>query len=223
MACRDLLLRRALCLALLGACAAHAAPPLPQRNLVVEMRVADDSTEAQRGASVTVGSRARNDTRGAVIVQGSTRNQSQDMQQRVLVLNGSRATLRLAQGQQVADTEIWWTPWGPGAAVRSQWVELVDGMSVMPRWPGGAAPVTLEVAAQSAGRAGSNWPQTAPPQLSTFTTVQAPMGEWVEVAQLQSRQGAGSGAAGVGNVGAGGFGAATSSRQRSLQMRVSLP
>jgi hypothetical protein len=216
-------LRRALCLALLGACAAHAAPPLPQRNLVVEMRVADDSAEAQRGASVTVGSRVRNDPRGdprvdaraAVVVQGSTRSQTQDMQQRVLVLNGSRATLRLAQGQPVADTEIWWTPWGPGAAVRSQWVELVDGMDVWPRWPGGGAPVTLQVAAQSAGRTAANWPPAAPTLSLGITTVQAPLGEWVEVARLQSRQTA--------SVAGGGFGAATSARQRSLQMRVSLP
>ena len=40
------------------------------------------------------------------------------------------------------------------------------------------------------------------------------LGEWVEVAQLQSRQS---------SVSRSGFGAATSSRQRSLQVRVSLP
>jgi hypothetical protein len=47
-----------------------------------------------------------------------------------------------------------------------------------------------------------------------FTTVQVPLGEWVEVARVQGRQSA---------VSSGGFGAATSSRQRSLQLRVSLP
>jgi hypothetical protein len=41
-----------------------------------------------------------------------------------------------------------------------------------------------------------------------------PLGTWVEVARLQGRQATVSG---------GGFGAATSSRQHSLQVRVSLP
>ncbi len=148
-------------------------------------------------------------------VQSGSSRQMSDSTQRVLVLNGGRATMRLAQGMQVQDTEVWWTPWGPGAAVRSQWVELVNGMEVSPRWPGGDAPVTLEIAAQSAGRATPNSGQPLPPQASVFTTVQVPMGEWVEVARVQGRQSSVSGG--------GGFGAATSSRQRSLQVRVSLP
>jgi len=197
---------------------AQAAPP--QRNLSVEMRVSDDQADAQRDAqrSVTVGSRGgRANSGSSVTVQSGSSQQASDATQRVLVLNGGRATLRLAQGLQVQDTEVWWTPWGPGAAVRSQWVELVNGMEVQPRWPGGDAPVTLEIAAQSAGRATPNSGQPLPPQASVFTTVQVPMGEWVEVARLQGRQSSVSGGAG------GGFGAATSSRQRSLQVRVSLP
>lgn len=195
---------------------AHAAPP--QRNLSVEMRVSDDQADAQRDAqgSVTVGSRGgRINAGGSVSVQAGSSRQAADSTQRVLVLNGGRATLRLAQGLQVEDTEVWWTPWGPGGAVRSQWVELVNGMEVQPRWPGGDAPVTLEIAAQSAGRATPNSGQPLPPQASVFTTVQVPMGEWVEVARVQGRQSTVSSG--------GGFGASTSSRQRSLQVRVSLP
>jgi hypothetical protein len=192
-----------------------AAPP--QRNLSVEMRVGDEQADAQRDAqgSVTVGSRGgRVDARGAVVLGSSSTRQGLEATQRVLVLNGGRATLRLAQGLLVDDTEVWWTPWGPGAAVRSQWVELVNGMEVQPRWPGGDAPVLLEIAAQSASRATPNSGQPLPPQANLFTTVQVPLGTWVEVARLQGRQATVSG---------GGFGAATSSRQRSLQVRVSLP
>jgi hypothetical protein len=194
---------------------AQAAPP--QRNLSVEMRFSDGQADAQRDAqgSVTVGSRSgRVNAGGSVTVQSGSSRQASDATQRVLVLNGGRATLRLAQGLQVDDTEVWWTPWGPGAAVRSQWVELVNGMEVQPRWPGGAAPVLLEIAAHSAGRATPNSGQPLPPQASVFTTLQVPMGEWVEVARVQGRQS---------TVSSGGFGAATSSRQRSLQVRVSLP
>jgi hypothetical protein len=42
--------------------------------------------------------------------------------------------------------------------------------------------------------------------------VQVPLGEWVDVAQLQGRQATTTGS----------FSAATASRQRSLQLRVSL-
>jgi len=212
-------MRRRLFLVVGSACLglAHAAPP--QRNLSVEMRVSDDQADAQRDAqgSVSIGSRGgRVNAGGSVTVRAGSSRQAADSTQRVLVLNGGRATLRLAQSLQVDDTEVWWTPWGPGGAVRSQWVELVNGMEVQPRWPGGDAPVTLEIAAQSAGRATPNSGQPLPPQASVLTTVQVPMGEWVEVARLQGRQ---SGSM----VSSGGFGAATSSGQRSLQVRVSLP
>ena len=196
----------------------YAAPP--QRNLSVEMRVSEDQADAQRSAqgSVSIGSRGgRVDADGSVVVQAGSSRQAMGATQRVLVLNGGRATLRLAQGLPVNDTEVWWTPWGAGAAVHSQWVELVNGMDVQPRWPGGDAPVWLEISAQSAGRATPNSGQPLPPQVNVLTTLQLPMGEWVEVARLQGRQATVSSGAG------GGFGAATSSRQRSLQVRVSLP
>lgn len=203
-----------------GACIGLAQAAPPQRNLSVEMRASDDQADAQRDAQglATIGSRSgRVDADASVTVRAGSSRQASDATQRVLVLNGGRATLRLAQGLQVDNTEVWWTPWGPGAAVRSQWVELVNGMEVQPRWPGGDAPVLLEIAAQSAGRATPNSGQPLPPQANVFTTVQVPMGEWVEVARVQGRQSTTSSGSG------GGFGAATSSRRRSLQVRVSLP
>jgi hypothetical protein len=217
-------MRRALrCLAWCGAAVllpgpAAAQAALPLRNLSVEMRISDDTSDTRRDAaatgSITIGSSGRVDAAGTATVRSNSRQQGLGALQRVLVLNGGRASLRLAQGMTVDDTEVVWTPWGPGAAVRSQWVELVNGMEVAPRWPGGDAPVLLEIAAQSAGRATQPSGQALPPQLSVFTTVQAPLGEWVEVAQLQSRQSSSSRS---------GFSAATASRQRSLQVRVSLP
>jgi hypothetical protein len=218
--CRRSVLHSALCAVLLpwqGMGIAQAGPSLPLRNLSVEMRISDDSSASRRdaaaGASVSIGSSGRVDGGGVTVSSGGLQ-QGLGAVQRVLVLNGGRASLRLAQGVAVDDTEVAWTPWGPGAAVRSQWVELVNGMEVSPRWPGGNAPVTLEIAAQSAGRAPQNSGQALPPQLSAFTTVQVPLGEWVEVAQLNSRQS---------SVSRSGFSAATTSRQRSLQVRVSLP
>ncbi|HOM14032.1 MAG TPA: hypothetical protein PLB41_12015 [Rubrivivax sp.] len=205
--------------ALLCSASAHAAPP--QRNLSVETRITDEQFDAQRSAqgSVTIGSRGgRVDADGSLAVHSGRMRQAGDAAQRVLVLNGARATLRLAQGMPVESTEVWWTPWGPGAVVRSQWVELVNGMEVQPLWPGGDAPVTVQLAAQSADRPapGQTPGRTLPAQAQVLTTVQAPLGEWVEIARVQTRSGASS-------VATGGFGAATASRERSLQLRVSLP
>ncbi|MGL6110721.1 MAG: hypothetical protein ACRC2B_11570 [Rubrivivax sp.] len=206
---------------LLAATTAAAAPPLPQRNLLVETRIVDDNVDARQGGAaagtVTLGSTGRVEGAGAVALLGNSSRQSAESVQRVLVLNGAAASLRLSQGMALPDTEVWWTPWGAGAGLRSQWIELVNGMEVRPRWPGGSAPVTLELAAQRSTqvRASPGWTQgVTPPQLTLFTTVQAPLGEWVEVAQLQRRQS---------SVSRSGFDAATASRQRRLQVRVSLP
>jgi len=197
--------------------AARAAPPLPQRNLAVEMRVVEASQGTQQGGQVTLGSRGRGEVAGAVTLRAGAQQQGFDAQQRVLVLNGARATLRLAQGVLVDDTEVAWTPWGPAAAVRSQWVELVNGIDVAPRWPGGDAPVTVELSAQRAlpgAPLPSSRQTTVPAQWTLLSTVQLPLGEWLDVARIGERQAAAATT---------GFGAATASRQRSLQLRVSLP
>ncbi len=210
--------RRALCLAALSLCAGAARAAPPQRNLSVELRVSEDQWDAQRTAQGTVTIGSRGNRGGSAVVQAGTSRQGLDATQRVLVLNGGRATLRVAQGLRVDDTEIWWTPWGPGAAVRSQWVELANGMEVRPQWPGGDAPVALELAAQHSapGVPPPHGTRAAlPPQWTVVTTVLAPLGEWVTVAQVAGRQST--------TVSGGGFGAATSSRQRELQVRVSLP
>ncbi len=208
--------RRAWCLAALlwPLAPVLAAPPLPQRNLVVEMRIVEGNQAAQQGGRVTLGSSARGEPAGTVTLRAGTQQQGIDIAQRVLVLNGARATLRLAQGALVDDTEVAWTPWGGAAAVRSQWVELVNGIDVVPRWTGGGAPVTVDLSAQRSvpertGRSGA-----VPAQWTLLSTVQAPLGEWLDVAQVGERR-----VATAGN----GFDAATASRQRSLQLRVSLP
>lgn len=208
---------------LTGLGAAFAAPPLPQRNLQVEMRVVEDDTEARQAAaasgSVRIDSRSGVQGDATLIAQSRTRQQGLDTVQRVLVLNGGRAVLRLSQSQLVEDTEIWWTPWGPGAAVRTQWIELVNGIEVQPRWPGGNAQVMVDLGAQRAQPGTRAWQgnrPTAVEQWSLVSTVQAPLGEWIDVAQVQS-------AARGTSVSTGGFSASTASRQRSLQLRVSLP
>jgi hypothetical protein len=90
---------------------------------------------------------------------------------------------------------------------------------VAPRWSGGDAPASVELSALRAVSGvqtqAHNQPgrQAVPGQWTLLSTVQVPLGEWLDVAQIGERR----------EAVASGFGAATASRQRSLQLRVSLP
>ncbi len=58
-----------------------------------------------------------------------------------------------------------------------------DGKLRLYAMPGGAAPVVVEIGAQRrVGVAGAN---TLPPSFELWTTVQAPLDEWTELAQVQ--------------------------------------
>ena len=186
-------------LGVLAALRAAAAPPA--RNLLVSLRIVDDDAalSGARAPSVTWGR-----TRSATAAEQS-----------VLVRNGASASVRLAQGMPVDEVDVVWTPWGPGGAVRSRWIELVDGLQVRPSWPGGDAPVSVELAIEHSAPGAQTGPGAVPAQWSVLSTVQAPLDEWVAVAQLQARQAQAA-------VTTGGFGASTRSRQRVLQLRVSL-
>jgi hypothetical protein len=100
---------------------------------------------------------------------------------------------------------------GAGGAVVTAWAELIDGFDIRPRWPGGQAPVTVEVGAtRSVGPAAGNAP---PPRFEVFTTVLAPLGEWTELAQVQRGSRA--------TVSSGG-GTSGTQHAMQLQLRVSL-
>ena len=204
--------------AFVAALVALCAPPVlgapPVRNLLVEVRIADDAasagTGARAGASVTVNSSGRIDGAAAGSVSARTRGQASDALQAVRVLNGGRASVQLSSGQVQPYTDVAWTPWGAAAAVRSQWVELVNGFAIQPRWPGGDAPVVADIgvtrSTPGSDGAAAVW--------TVLSTVQLPLGEWVNVAQLSSRQTTAT---------SGGWSVGTSQRERSLQLRISAP
>ncbi|HET8693596.1 MAG: hypothetical protein KGI91_05665 [Burkholderiales bacterium] len=172
-------------------------------NLMVEWRVvASASGQAQR-AGVTAGG-----------VQLSTQDvsQRQDSVHSLTVLNGGRA--RLYVGQSVPQTNwqfIFSVPTvgasgaastgsasgaqaSAGAQLVSQttWIDLGQGLSVHPHWPGGRAPVKVEIEAQSRQAAG---PAIAPDGIApdgaiqrqeVATTLSMPLGQWVVLAQTRS-------------------------------------
>jgi hypothetical protein len=222
--------------ALAAATAAAAGPPLPQRNLLVEARVVDDSTRdrlALGGGSVVVGTGGSTLRGGDVGVRAGSDAQRSDSVQRVLVVNGGRATVRLSQWLPLRTAEWVWAGRGLGVGVGTVWIDIGQGLAVRPSWPGGSQPVIAEVAVESAersaaagtaerGRHGSA--DAGVPRLALNTELALPLGEWVTVAQLSDDS---STTARGGVVGGGGGGVVSSTRslrrEQSVQLRITLP
>jgi hypothetical protein len=205
--------RRALCAALplWAALPLLAAEPLPQRNLIVELRLVDQATVIHGAAaadSASIDSRGNMHGSVGALNLGATQRAGQGVQS-VRVLNGGQARMQVVQTQALVGAVAAWSgyrpgppgpqPWGPSGgrppvapghpgdgpagAVATAWAELVEGFEVRPRWPGGQAPVTIEVGARrSAGPTTGNSPA---PRIDLFTTLLAPVGEWTELAQVQ--------------------------------------
>jgi len=180
--------------------------PLPLRNLQIEVRQVDDArgereridadgaVRLQPGASglgVTLSAQAQNDQR------------SGQLQQRALVLNGRRATIRLGNLvplqllQSFQRQGRWITV--PGTV----WLPTDSGFDAVPRWDGGTQ-VALELQALQGRDAPASTAAVA-------TTVVLPLNEWVTVAESEAAQDSQSGSL---------TGTARGSRRTRLQMQV---
>lgn len=199
--------------------AAGPAEGLPQRNLLIEWRsqgsgLSQDSRAGLRQGRITV------DSRGAAVggawQAGTVQTESrQDGVQQVQVLNGGRARLYIGQsqpytvwqwagalpgaggslqapGQQPALGAGGATAWGGNGQVLPQtvWLDLGQGLSVRPRWPGGQAPVWVEFEAQGREAAspggrllGRVDPDGQTRRSEVASTLSVPLGQWVVVAR----------------------------------------
>ncbi|MCW7539517.1 hypothetical protein OOT46_16870 [Aquabacterium sp. A7-Y] len=173
-------------LALCGVAAfAQVGSGLPVRNLLVEVRQGDAAQLSQQslggagGVSVSTSRRVE----GGVTVTTTRRETSRSGQlgQQVMVLNGGRAGIRLSQSRPLQFYQVAWSA-REGAVLQPSTliVEAGRGFSVLPRWPGGDAPVQVEIEAESArlDEAGGGVREGS----STRTTLQLPLGEWVTIA-----------------------------------------
>ena len=210
--------RALLCAALAAGATVPAAraegEALPQRNLVIELRWAGAERSAGQaaaaGGGVVVGTGGI-EARGGVVLRSGQREAAADTVQRILVLNGGRASLRLTQAVPVQWLTVAITPRGPAAAVQTGWMDAGTAFELRPRWPGGAA-ATVEVAQQiltaADGRPGAGE--------ALLTTLQLPLGEWTTVARSDSaRQVAQRGTLSTREI--------QHSASGSLQMRISPP
>ena len=191
---------------------------LPMRNLLVEVRQAEASSldasaaGVERGA-VVIGSDGRVSGRATLGVEARSGSAGAQVSQQLTVLNGGRASLRMGTAQPVQWLQVALTPQGPAVVgLGSSFVDTGRGVLVQPRWPGGNAPVTVEVEVESSaptregGTAGTR----------SLTTLALPLGEWVTVAETgESGTRRESGTLSTRDVAAG--------RRLVVQMRVSAP
>jgi len=178
--------------------------PGPVGNLVVSWRVSSQGSAGIQGGGVSQGG-VTVDSRGGMRAQGRVHAGQRSIQthsdsvQTVQVLNGGEA--RLFMGRTVAYT-AWQFAWrGPAeadgapqawVASQTQWLDLGQGLTVRPRWPGGRAPVTVVLhavgrEAASAGGLPAPGGQLEPDgqvrRTDVSSTLQVPLGEWTVVAR----------------------------------------
>jgi hypothetical protein len=198
------------------ALSALGAPPL--RNLTVELRWVDaeqrSTQEAAAGGGVVVGTGGVVDARGSAVLRAGERRTDTDQVQRLTVLNGGRAGVRLAQSLPVQWLDVAVTPRGPAAVLRQGWMDAGVAFDLRVQWPGGHAPVRVEVAQQTDGPpAGAGVAGTSG---GLFTTLQLALNEWATVAESAGQhQAAERGTLSTSDI--------AGRQRRLLQMRVSLP
>jgi hypothetical protein len=188
----------------LSLASAHAAERLPLRNLLVEVRQGDESQLRTQGGgiqqgAVVVGPNGEVLARGGVTFEARGRSDARSTSQQVSVLNGGRAAVRIGESVPMQWLQWAWTPRGPVVVAETGFVETGRGFVVQPRWPGGEAPVSVEVHTEASDRASGGMPSRHAPdgqllpegslqQAGVLTTVQLPLGEWVTVARSGDTQ-----------------------------------
>lgn len=166
------------------------APPgadsLPLRNLQIEVRQVRGSSQsgsqlqAQGGVTLSPGQSGAN---VQINAQDSQRDANRDLVQRVLVLNGRQAAIRLGNSMplRLVQTVV------QGGVLRfiagSVLVDANSGFAARPVWRGGST-AELELAAGQSARGGpGTYPSGAISSSSTDTVLSLPLDQWVTVAQ----------------------------------------
>lgn len=206
--------------ALLGSLTLWVARPVvaapPQVNVQVEWRVVSSAQARERQAQMQVP--------GSVTLSTHDTRRQSDAVHSLTVLNGGKARLYVGQsvpqtswqflfaapgnqssrsGGQVSGVEATSpggaTPSLGGAQLLSQtvWIDLGQGLTVQPRWPGGKAQVEVQMEAVSRQPLGAGGllgtsgfsPEGAVQRREVMSTLLVPVGQWVVIAQ-SAQQGA---------------------------------
>jgi hypothetical protein len=162
-----------------------ARAELPQRNLLVEVRVLDERDASTDAAGVVSSQRSTSAPGGPV--------------QRLQVLNGTSASLQFARALPVpwlrsgsrhgaasaaGRGQTAPSPSGLGGALENEvtWLDAGTRLTLRPQWPGPGRPVRLELelgTAEIAPRDSAEMPSTQ--RQAVRATVLVPLGPWTTV------------------------------------------
>lgn len=190
------------------------AAPLPLRNLLIEVRQDDGSSNSNERVAADVNARVQPGRAEAdIAIEARTRQSERSgrAQQQVLVLNGRPAAIELGQSVPLRLRQLV-TQGGVRRSVPGTvWLQAGTGFTATPSWEGGDM-VYLELAATQ-GR------QALGPSASTSTTLMLPLDQWTTVAEneeaLDEQQGGLS-------IGAGRRETRSGSTRLRVQVRVSV-
>jgi type II secretory pathway component GspD/PulD (secretin) len=174
---------------------------LPARRLVISVRF-DDAATGERSAFEASGVASTQGARARIQAEDARSAGSERVDQRVLVLEGARATIATGQSQPVRQAEILGNP---GTPVQRRSViiqETATGFEVIPRLSGDR--VFLEIAPQR--EAPGAYPGSVQ-GLAAATTASGRLGEWFELAGIAGERSASA------------RGLASAARERSTESR----
>lgn len=158
-------------------------PPLPLRNLLIEVRQDDENSSTRERIAADAAVRAqpgRTEADVRIAAQTRERDQRGSAQQQALVLNGRPTSIRLGNAVPLRLRQIV-TQGGVRRAVPGTvWLEAGTGFTATPIWEG-ADTVYLELTATQ----GRNPLGTT---ASTSTTLMLPLGEWMTIADSEDVQ-----------------------------------
>jgi hypothetical protein len=186
-----------LLLLLIGPWSSPRAESLPRKNLWVELRWVETQVSAAavagvRDGAVVLGTAGSVSPRGQVVLSTDKRQSGIQAMPRLLVLNGSQASVQLSE-----TTPVQWLDYGVETAATTRSAQIggpqvyavprtalstqTRSVSLSPRWPGDRQPVTVELRSQldqpSAELRGTTQ------QTLLLSTVQLPLGEWLTIAR----------------------------------------
>lgn len=192
-------------IALLAGVSAYAAPPLPQRDLTVELRQMEDTYGEPSGYTVS---------------SHSGSGLSALSYQKIMVRNGEKASVKMAQStpkqwvQSVSGASSTTSNTMHGATNMLEWLQSGYSITVLPRWTGSDDPATVEFEVEQKDLQTHNnadMPTQARRQFSS--TITAPLAQWVTI----------SSAGEVPKAGVYSTSSANKANRQALQIRVLAP
>lgn len=161
-----------------------ASPPLPLRNLLIEVRQDDGNSSASERVAADVAARVQpGRTEAEITLEARSRqfDHSGRTQQQVLVLNGRPAAIVLGNSVPLRLRQFILRNGVRVAVPGTVWLQAGTGFNATPLWDGGDS-VYLELAATQGRQPLMG--NTA----STSTTLMLPLGEWMTVAESDEVQ-----------------------------------